>query len=587
MIESLRIRNLALVDNAEVDFGGGFNAVTGETGAGKSLILGALALLAGERSSSESIGRAGPDAHVEALFRTERLPALEAELAARGLAAEDHCVVVSRTLAPGGRGRAQVAGRWVPISTLRELFAGRLEISSQHASQGLRRPGAHGELLDAFAGLEVERDRVRDEVQRLRTLQKELGALRAAAAERLRRRDDLRFHCGEIDAANCQLGELDRLGAEQRRLGHAQELRHGIEAARAALSGETGPEGMPHAVEQLENALRQLEAVASFDGAIDACAERLRGTRAELEDVALDLERLGAGIEVDPEALAGVEARLAELERLRRKYGGDEASILAYRDRALEELEQLSGDDARIEELETEAAGLREALAEHSRSLCQERAAASRLLAAGVETALAGLDMAGARFAVELRPRSAPAGLPCGPGGTEQAEFLLSANPGEAPRPLHRVASGGELSRVFLALKTALLSGSDPGGMVLVFDEVDVGIGGEAIAEVGRSLAALARVHQVICITHWPVIAAAADRHFQVTKVQVTGRNRTRIAVLDRAGRVAELARMAGGKRVGRTTGPYAQELLLSGAARASASAQSAGRAPRREDSSR
>ena len=581
MIESLRIRNLALVESAEVDFGSGFNVVTGETGAGKSLMLGALALLAGERASSESIGSSGRDAHVEALFRTERLPALEAELVARGLGAEEHGVVVSRTLAPGGRSRAQVAGRWVPVSTLRELFAGRLEISSQHASQSLRRPGAHGELLDAFAGLTADRDGVRDGVQRLRALREELAALRGAAAERLRRRDDLRFHCGEIDAVECQPGELDRLGAEQRRLGHAEELRRGAEAARAAIAGELGPEGGPPALEQLGSALRQLEAVASFDAAVGVCAGRLRGVRTELDDVALDLERCATGVEVDPEALARIEARLAELERLRRKYGGDEAAILAYRDRAAAELEQLSGDDVRIAELEGEAASLCAELTERSRRLRAGRSEASHVLAEGVEAALAGLDMAGARFAAMLHPRSAPAGFPCGPGGTEQVEFQLAANPGEGLRPLHRVASGGELSRVFLALKTALLGGSGPGGMVLVFDEVDVGIGGEAIAQVGRSLAALAGAHQVICITHWPVIAAAADRHFRVAKVQRGGRSRTRIAALDRAGRVAELARMAGGERVGQTTRPYAQELLRGGEDGAPAPAPARGRAHR------
>lgn len=571
MIESLRIRNLAVVDSAEIELGAGLTALTGETGAGKSIVLGALALLAGARASSDAVRDGADEALVEAVLRTDA--ALDAALRERGIESEDGALVVARSVSREGRSRAWLAGRLVPVATLAELLADRLEVSSQHESQSLRRPERHGELLDAFGGLLALRSAVATGYARLRALQAERDRLGAASEARERQRDFLAFQHGELEAADLQPGELDSIGAEHARLVHASELRTEAAAAVAALAGEPTQAEDGGAVDRADAAARRLEPLVAHDAALGPLAERLRVAASELLDVARDLERYADAVEVDPARLAEVDERLALLERLRRKYGRSEAELFATRDRIADELSAIAGGDERWRELDGEIAGARAALAADAETLSAGRRDAAARLAHEVADSLARLDLPHARIEVALEPVAVGDDLPCGANGAETVELRFSANLGEAPRPLRRVASGGELSRVFLALKNALRSSE--AGAVLVFDEVDAGIGGRAADRVGALLAELGASHQVLCITHWPQIAAAATTHLRVAKRTQAGRTLTSVAALGAEERVEELARMAGGTRIGEATRAHARDLL-----RAASRPRRSGRAP-------
>lgn len=575
MIETLRIRDLVLVDAAELELGPGLNVLTGETGAGKSIVLGALGLLAGGRAEAGLVREGAPEAVVEAVFQARGVAGLEAELAARGIELEDGAFVVRRSVAAsdaGGsamrRGRAQLAGQLVPVSALAEVLGGRLEISSQHESQALLRPELHGRLLDAYAGALAQRDAVAAGHGALRQLDAEIARLRGAVAERARQQGFLAFQANEIDEAKLQPGEHAALAAERARLVHASRLAADAGVAAACLAGEgSDAEAGAPARDRVAEAARRIDAAARLDPGLGPLAARLRALGAELDDAARELERYAAGIEVDPERAGAIEERLALLERLRRKYGADETEILAFRARVGAELAELGGSDERLAQLEGEHAAARAALADAAARLTAARQRAARALAAALEAALGDLAMPGARFEIALaawQPSADEAALPCGPRGAEEPEILFSANPGEAPRPLRRVASGGELSRVFLALKNVLRVSNE--GMVLVFDEVDAGIGGAVADRVGRALAELATEHQVLCITHLPQIAARASRHFRVWKRRRDGRTVTEVVVLGDEERIDEIARMAGGETVTEATRRHAEALLRAAA---------------------
>ena len=566
MIESLRIVNLALVEHAEIEFGRGLHALTGETGAGKSMVLGALALLAGGRATADVVRDGADEARVEAVFRTDRAPDLEAGLRERGLDVEDHTLVVARSVGREGRSRAWVAGRLVPVSVLAELLGERLEISSQHESQSLRRPESHARVLDAFGGLLALRERVERGHAALRALRAEHARLAADADERARRRDFVAFQLGELEAAALQPGELGALASEHARLVHATDLRAEAGAAASMLSGDPLQSDAAGAIDRIDAAARRLEPLATIDATLRPQAERLRAAAAELADAARELERYADAVEVDPERLAAVEERLALLERLRPKYGRSEDELFASRERLAAELAAISGGDERARALADEAARASERLVADAAELSAGRVPAAERLARTIEASLARLDLPGARLEVAVEALATADDMPCGASGAEQVELRFSANPGEAPRALRRVASGGELSRIFLALKNALRSAES--GSVLIFDEIDAGIGGRAADRVGALLAELGAEHQVLCITHWPQIAAAATTQLRVVKRTQNGRTTAAVVRLDAEERVEELARMAGGARIGEATRAHARELLQAGTRR-------------------
>lgn len=564
MIETLRITNLAIVDRAELEFGVGLNVLTGETGAGKSIVLGALSLLAGGRASTDAVREGTERAEVEAVFSTEGLADLEAELRALELGDRDppdagHELIVQRSVARTGRSRVRVAGELLPIGSLAKLFEGRIEISSQHSSQALLRPERQARLLDSAGGHLALREAVEQGFARLRSLDAELLELRAAAEDRARREDFLRFQIGEIDGVGLAPDELPGLESEHRRLANAEQLREEGAAVVSSLSGDEHRE-LSGALDLLARALRGVEGLAGVDADLEPLAERLGAAEDDLRDLAIDLERYVDRLEVDPARLAQVEERLGAIQLLRRKYGEDAAAIFAFRDGAQRELASLEGADEQIEALEHEREACRDALQQAAGKLSRSRAQAAKQLARRVEGPLRELALPDARFAVGLSKLEPPEGLPCGPSGAEAVEFLFSANAGAKLRPLQRVVSGGELSRVFLALKNALRGTGR--GMVLIFDEVDAGIGGRVAERVGRCLVELACDHQVLCITHHPQIAALADTHLRVSKRREGKQALAAIERVEGDARIEEIARMAGGETVSAETRRHAAALL-------------------------
>jgi DNA repair protein RecN (Recombination protein N) len=562
LIETLRIENFAIVESEELEFAAGLNVLTGETGAGKSIVLGALTLLAGLRASPHVIREGCEEAVVEAIFRTDDLPDIEADLERRGLAADEHELIVRRTVQRGGRSRARLAGELVPATVLTELFAGRIEISSQHDSQSLLRTEFHGRLLDDSAGLLPLRNAVAEGVAELRALDKELSELRVAEMDRERRRDFLSFQVSEIDAAKPDPAEIAALRAERSRLAHAERLREGSAIALGLLVGDPADSEISGAGDLLSETIRRLETLEDLDPQLGPMLSRLCSAREEIGDVSSELERYGAGIEADPARLGSLEERLAQLEALQRKYGGSIDAVLQFRDEAAAELDALDGASERADAIEVLRAQQLERLTADAVALSQGRKKAGRRLGKAVEKELRELAMPQARFALALEPLPVPEGAPCGSGGFEQPEFRFSASSSGELLPLRRVASGGELSRVLLAIKSATRQAD--AGMVLVFDEVDAGIGGPSADRVGRCLAELAGRHQVLCITHLPQIAAYATTHFRVDKRERGGRSLARIRRVEGAERVEEIARMAGGEEIGEATRRHARDLIRS-----------------------
>ena len=566
MIETLRIDEIKIVEKAELEFGPGLNVLTGETGAGKSIILGALEMLAGARGSAD-IPRKGSDLGVvEAVFRTEGLPEFERELVERGFreadASDDDAkeLLVHRTLSASGRSRARVAGQLVPIATLNELFADRLEISSQHSSQALLHPESHGRYLDAAGKLLALRAEVEQGVTRLRAIDAELTTLRAEDEERIRQRDFLAFQLEEIDSVSPTPEEFAAINLEHSRLAHAGQLQTDGTELVYALQGDGNASDGGGAIDAIALALKLGQGLERLDPSLTELVERLASLDLELRDLSRDFERSTDTVESDPARVAFLEERMAQFEKLRRKYGSSVEDILAFRAEVAEQLVGIEGAGQRESELEVERKDVENGLVKKAAQLSNGRAKASKALSKTVQKSLAALDMPSATFHIDLSPAVPPHGLPCGLSGNESPEFKFSANPNEAPAPLQKVASGGELSRVFLAVKNGLRR--EGGGMVLVFDEVDAGIGGRTAERVGQVLNELAAHHQVLCITHLPQIAAFADTHFRVEKGEKAGRVCATVTKLSEKDRVEEIARMAGGEEITASTRRHARELL-------------------------
>ena len=560
MIERLAIHELALVEALELELAPGLNVFTGETGAGKSIVLSALALLAGARAQADVVREGASEARAEALLDTRGLVELEAALAARGIEREGHELIARRTLSRTGRSRAWLGADLVPAGLLAELLGEAIEVSSQHASQALLRPEQQSRLLDSYAGCLALRSAVEASVAGLRQREQEIARLRALSDERARRSDYLGFQLRELDEARLDPAEAAAAGSEQRRLAHAEQLGSQTRAAAALLSGDPELPEARGAADLAGAAARATGELARLDPELAPLAERLAAAHGELADLATDLSRYSERSDSDPGRLAELDARLRELEGVKRKYGGSIEAALARRAAVETELATLTGSDERLAKLESERASERARLEHEAVALTRERTRAALALGSAATAAMRELALPQARFEVALVPAAAPEGLPCGAAGAEGVEFRFCANAGEPLHPLRNVVSGGELSRVFLALRDVLRGAG--AGRVLVFDEVDAGIGGAVAEHVGARLAVLSSRHQILCITHLPQIAAYADRHFRVEKRVAAGRTRTEVTQLDPEGQVREIARMAGGTKVGAATLEHARALL-------------------------
>ncbi len=556
MLSELFVKDFAIIDELHLRFAPGLNVLTGETGAGKSIIIDAVSLLLGARASQEVVRAGCEEARVEGVFLLDphRAEVLEPWLREQGLEGEPGVLILAREVRRNGRHLCRVNGRAVSLQVLAWLGEHLVDIHGQGGHLSLLRVREHLNFLDRYAGLLLLRQEVADLVGRLQEVRRELQALRQDERELARRIDLLEYQISEIEAARLQPGEEEALLAERNRLAHAEELMQLTDEALALL--EEGSGEAPSVRDGLEMALRALRGLVRLDRSLEGTVRSLEDLSYTLAEAVREVRGYREGVEFDPRRQRQVEERLGLIHSLKRKYGDSIEEILAYADAARRELRGITHRGERIEELEAEEERLLRAIGEKAARLSDARQEAARRLAAEVERHLADLNMERARFAVEVRqnPQGAWVGeerFAFDATGIDQVEFLVTANPGEPLRPLAKVASGGETSRLMLALKTVLTTADEIPS--LIFDEIDVGVGGRTGGVVGQKLWRLTLPspqmptgHQVLCVTHLPQIAAFADAHFRVAKVVVEGRTVTRVERLEGEAVVRELAQMLG-----------------------------------------
>jgi DNA repair protein RecN (Recombination protein N) len=553
VLQSLSIRNFAIIDRLDMEFAPGLTAITGETGAGKSIVIDALNLVLGGRADAEMV-RAGADrAVVDATFDVAGQAEARSLLDEMGFETEEERLLISREVGAAGRSSARIGGRPATVAQLREIGDWLVDLHGQHEHQSLLAASRHIDLMDDWAGRPVLelRAEVGRELASLRRLEAERAALLADARDRAQRLDLYTFQVREIRDASLAPGEDELLSVEHRRVANAQRLAEAAAAAASALAGDDSGNGV---LTSLAQTVRLLEDPARIDPALDPLLETIRSATLELNEAERDLARYQDSVELDPERLQQIEDRLELIRSLKRKYGDTIEEILRYGQETQEKLEALSNSEERGEELDSEIA----AASGRVGDLCARLSVLRRDAAAQFEQAtlreLQDLGMERARFAVQIEPE-AP-----GPKGADRVEFLISTNPGEPLRPLARVASGGEISRTMLAVKSAM-SGREP-VPTMVFDEIDVGIGGRTASVVAAKLAALAGSAQILCITHLAQIASRAGAHLRIEKRESAGRTVVSVACLSPEERVFEVARMIAGTHVTETVLQHAREML-------------------------
>ncbi|WP_437735399.1 DNA repair protein RecN [Sorangium sp. So ce1335] len=560
MLVALRVKNFILMDALELRLEPGFNVLTGETGAGKSIVVGALSLVLGGRASAEQIRPGADEAEIEALFDVRSSDRAMAMLDAAGIASGGE-LVVRRVVQATGRSRAYLNGRLCTAGELQALAPELADVASQHESVALTDPSTHLGYLDRFGRLVPARSELAADVAELEAISAELRAARERERGRGEREAFLAFQLQAIDALSPRPGELADLAAERNRLRHAGRL-HDI-TRRAASRLDQGDDAM---CDELARLASELQAAAEIDPALDPVARAVDACWTELSEAARQIARYAERAEADPDRLSEIEDRMYRLEGLLRQHGPTIEDVLAARARLAAELEQLSGVESHVAELERRRDALLAVAAERARKLSAKRRKAGEKLGAAISAELADLGMGGARVVVDIEPHGGDRaelvvdGARLGQDGIDRVEFLISPNKGIEPRPLRRIASGGELSRALLALKRVLAE-CGPAGLY-VFDEVDSGVGGAVADKIGRAIGDVARHHQVLCITHLAPIAAFADAHFVVAKENAGGIAKSSVTRVDKKDRIAEVARMLSGAKVTGASLKAATELI-------------------------
>lgn len=564
MLRELNIKNLAVIEQLRIEFGEGLNVFTGETGAGKSIIIDALSLALGERASSDLIRSGCEEAVVEAAFELngEGFKEVSSVLASQGIeAGAGEGIIVRRVLSASGKSRAYINGSLTTLSTLGSIGAMLADIHGQHEHQSLLSLERQMQLLDSFGGLVPLRERAGDIYRRLQETRQALTELDAKEREKAQREDLLRYQINEIDAARLSPGEDEALSLEQNVLSNAERLAGLASAADDALYSSEGS-----VLSGLKRAINALRDISAIDHRISPALELLETGRAQIEEAAREVLGYKDEVSFDPKRLEEIEDRLYLIQKLKKKYGATIEDIISYRQTAAAELEKIEKSGEEMERLGREMDMLKTELTKAVHELGRGRASAAGELEKRVEDELARLGMKKTRFSVRITQEEGDDttdGLKAGPRGADRVEFLISPNPGEEPRPLAKVASGGELSRIMLALKTILIEGDRI--PTLVFDEVDAGIGGAVAEEVGKRLRKISEKRQVFCITHLPQIASMAKQHFGVSKTVRHERTITEVALLSKKERIAEIARMLGGKTITDTTLQAAAEMIERG----------------------
>ena len=566
MLKELNIKNFAIIDQLRVEFTPGLCVFTGETGAGKSIVVDALNLALGERASADLIRTGSPEAVVEAAFELDgrgvkEIAALLGEQGIELHAGED--LIVRRVLSSGGKNKVYINGSLANLATLAALGANLADIHGQHEHQSLLSPERQLDMLDSFGGLDGLRDEVAGIYRRLMGVRKELAELEAGERDRAQREDLLRFQKSEIESAMLRPGEDAELAGAQKVLANSEKL-----AGLAASIDEAIYSADGSALANLKKAIAGLKEVVELDKRLAGALELCRSGRAQIEEAAREISAYRDGLEFDPARLEQIGDRLDMIQKLKRKYGSTVGEIMEFGTKVSSELERMERSAEEIEKLKSKIQAIKFGLTDKANELTKKRGAAARDLEKKVEAELGHLGMKKTAFSITLSQEAGGDtlnGLKLGPRGSDRVEFLIAPNPGEEPKPLARIASGGELSRIMLALKTILVEGdSIP---TVVFDEVDAGIGGAVAEEVGKRLRRVAAKRQVFCITHLPQIASMATSHYGVAKSVKKDRTSAEVRLLDEQERIDEIARMLGGRTITEATIKHAEEMLARGKA--------------------
>ena len=537
MLQLLHIENIAVIERADVELGDGLNVLTGETGAGKSIVIDALGAVLGGKTSREFVRRGAAAALVTAVFTGQEALSWCEE---NGVEAEDGSVLLSRRITADGHSVCRVNGVPVSLAQMRELGNLLLDIHGQNDGQRLLDERFHRRYLDGFGHLEGDLDAYRAAYEAMRETGKAVEELSLDEGAKERQMDTLRYQIAELERAELKPGETEELAARRDFLRNASRITDGVNDAYLALSGSDRSDG---ACSLVENALSALQSASRFAPQLGDLAKRLQELDWAAKDAAEELRDFRESLDFTPGELDALESRLELLRRLGRKYGGDETALLAFLENCKEELDAMEFSGERLEKLEAELRERKAAVLSAGETLRKARKRAAGELGRRIADELSQLSMKGTLFEVEFEPLPEP-----GAEGLDDVRFLMSANIGEKPGRISRIASGGELSRIMLAMKT-VLSENDPVGS-MVFDEIDTGVSGIAAQRVGEKLCALARRKQILCVTHLPQIAAMADIQFAVEKRQENGRTYTDVRRLDPDGRRAEIARLTGGDNV-------------------------------------
>jgi DNA repair protein RecN (Recombination protein N) len=553
MLQELRIRNFAIIEALDLTFSKGLNILTGETGTGKSIILNAVHLLLGDKATEELVRGSEAEASVEALFDISGNRELKEKVKERASklpeVGEEGSLLVRRVVSRSGKGRAFIDGSLATLGMLSEIGEELLSIYGQHEHQSLQRVETHIDILDEFGGLLELRAEFQKHFREFVFLSEEVDRIRKEKERRARERDLMAFQSREIETSGIRVGEEEALKEERSILTHAKKLMDFVKASREMIYEDEGS-----AIERIQGILHQGREVVAIDPSLSQPLKTLEATLIQLEEVALALRDYSRRIEINPMRLEEIENRLEEIDRLKRKYGPTIGEVLLFKEKADEALRSFTSDEEKLSQLEGLLDPLREKVIGLAKKLSIERKRVATELKRAVEKELGSLGMKRTTFEVRVED------LPLSPKGMDRVEFLISPNVGEEVKPLAKIASGGELSRIMLAMKRILAKVG--GRQVLIFDEVDAGIGGAIAEVVGGKLRELSKHHQVICVTHLPQIACFADQHYSVKKEVRGGRTITVVDRLDKEAIVDEIARMLGGVKVTEKTRAHAKEMI-------------------------
>ncbi len=553
MLQELRIKNFAIINELNLTFSKGLNILTGETGAGKSIILNAVHLLLGDKVTEEVVRSSEEDASVEALFDLSGNREARERVKEKAEKVHDHgeedALLIRRVISRSGRGRAFLNGNLSTLGLLSEIGEKLLSIYGQHEHQSLQRVETHIDILDEFGGLLGLREEFQKHFQDWISLSGEVERIREEKERRARERELMEFQSREIGNSGIYIGEEEKLKEERRILTHTRKLMEFARTSEEALYEDDGS-----AIERIQAVLRQGREIIAIDPSLSQPLKALESALIQLEEVSLILRDYSRQIDLSPVRLEEVENRLEEIDRLKRKYGPAVEEILSHKERIDAELQSFNSDQEKLSRLEGDLEPLRQEVAKVAERLSKERKKKAIELKRSVEKELGSLGMKRTTFEVRLDEN------PLSPKGVDRVEFLISPNIGEEVKPLVKIASGGELSRIMLAMKRILAKVG--GRQVLVFDEVDSGIGGAIAEVVGRKLKELSRQHQVICVTHLPQIACFADKHHSVKKEVKGERTVTLVEELEKEAIVDEIARMLGGIKVTEKTRAHAREMI-------------------------